>query len=129
MFLETGRNKFAGMKEFVLIFRLDILSKDAQPDQTQMQIYMQQWMQWLNKLTQKDRLADSGNHLQYSGRVLRADGSISQKPYASGKESVAGFLNIFAKDLDEATLLAKDCPILQGSESNSVEIREIGSPG
>ena len=45
-------------------------------------------------------------------------------PYAETKESIAGFITIRAKDLEEAVSLAKGCPILKG-EGNTVEVRQI----
>jgi hypothetical protein len=39
-------------------------------------------------------------------------------------ESVAGYILIFAKDMDEAVHIAKACPILLG-EGTSVEVRKV----
>ena len=50
------------MKEFALLFRMDITSKSAKPTDKQMKIYMQQWMEWLNYISGKGQLADGGNH-------------------------------------------------------------------
>ncbi len=42
--------------------------------------------------------------------------------------SVAGYIIIFAKDINVAIDIASKCPILNG-ENTSVEIREIASSG
>lgn len=115
------------MKEFVLLFRMDILTEKAQPTQQQMKIYMQQWMQWIAEIGDKGQLADGGNHLQYSGKVIHSKNGITDKPYVSNNESVAGYIIVLAKNIDDALSIAEKCPILNG-EGNSVEIREVGKP-
>jgi hypothetical protein len=115
------------MKEFVLIFRMDIMTKEAQPSPEQMKLYMTQWMEWINDISAQGKLADGGNHLSRSGKVLRPKNSMTDEPYVSNKESVAGYIIILAKDIDDAVHIAKKCPILQG-EGTSVEVRETATP-
>ena len=116
------------MKEFALLFRMDITTKSAQPSENQMKIYMQQWMEWLNYISGKGQLAHGGNHFSKEGRVLRPKKKMIEKPYISDNLSVAGYLIINAKDLDNATMIAEKCPILNG-ENTSVEIRELAAAG
>jgi len=115
------------MKEFVLLFRMDITTKEAQPSPGQMKLYMTQWMEWINDISAQGQLANGGNHLLFSGKVLRPKNVIIDEPYISNKESVAGYIIILAKDIDDAVFIAKKCPILQG-EGTSVEIRETATP-
>jgi hypothetical protein len=115
------------MKEFVLIFRMDIISKDAQPTEEQMIVYMEQWMNWIDNISKKGQLAEGGNHLSADGKVLRPNNMMSDGPYAVNNESVAGYIIILAKDINDAILIAKKCPILQG-EGTSVEVRETATP-
>lgn len=116
------------MKEFVLLFRMDILSREAQPSKEQMDIYMKQWMQWLNELIDLGQLANGGNHLATQGRVLRSDDESIETPYVAENNSVAGYIIVSAEDIDGATQLAKKCPILNG-QNTSVEIRAVAAPG
>lgn len=116
------------MKEFVLIFRMDITTPEAQPTQEQMKVYMEQWMQWIDLIDTKGQLADGGNHLSRDGKVLRRNSNIADGPYAVNKESIAGYIIIYAKDVEDAVAIAKKCPILMG-EGTSVEVREVGTPG
>lgn len=115
------------MKEFVLIFRMDITTKEAQPSPEQMELYMNQWMEWIHAIAEANQLADGGNHFLPTGKVLRPGNSITDGPYTVQRESVAGYIIILVKDLKEATGIAKRCPILQG-EGTSVEIRETATP-
>ena len=116
------------MTSFVLLFRMDITSPEAQPSPAQMRVYMEQWTEWIGGISEKGRLADGGNHFSKKGTVLRPKGDQSDGPYTVQKESVAGYIIIDAKNLKEAVAIAKDCPILQG-EGTSVEVREVGVPG
>ena len=116
------------MKEFVLLFRMDITNKEAQPTKKQMDIYMQQWMSWINEIADSDQLVDGGNHFSRQGRVLKPNNVIFETPYISESNSVAGYIIVLAKNIDEATKIAKKCPILSG-QNTSVEIRETATPG
>jgi hypothetical protein len=116
------------MKEFVLLFRMDISNKAAQPTKNQMETYMQQWMEWINEIADNDQLADGGNHLSQQGRVLKPNNEVIDSPHIADNNSIAGYIIVLAQNLDEATKLAKKCPILNG-QNTSVEIREIALPG
>jgi hypothetical protein len=116
------------MREFVLIFRMDITTKDAQPSEKQMNIYMQQWMKWIDEISEKDQLAIGGNHFSPGGKLLKPDNVITNGPYIANKESVAGYIIILAEDIDSAVHIARKCPILQG-KGTSVEVRETATPG
>lgn len=116
------------MKEYVLLFRMDITNKAAQPTEEQMETYMQQWMLWINNMAAGNRLADGGNHFSRHGRVLKPNNEILETPYVSDNNSVAGYIIIWASDMDDATRIAQKCPILHG-ENTSVEIRETATPG
>jgi hypothetical protein len=115
------------MKEFVLIFRMDIISRDAQPTKEQMIVYMEQWMNWINDIAKQGQLAEGGNHLSASGKLLKPNNMMLDGPYVVNNESVAGYIIILANDIDDAILIAKKCPILQG-EGTSLEVRETATP-
>ena len=115
------------MKEFALLFRMDITSPGAQPTTEQMETYMRDWMKWIEAISDKGQMAEGGNHFSREGIVLRPNNQSEMGPYTVNKESVAGYILILAKDLDDALSIAKDCPILQG-EGTSVEVRETAAP-
>ena len=114
------------MKEFVLIFRMDITTEEIQPSPEQMKLYMTQWMEWINDISAQNKLADGGNHLSRSGKVLRPKNVMIDEPYTANRDSVAGYIIIIAKDIDDAVQIAEKCPILQG-EGTSVEVRETAT--
>lgn len=116
------------MKEFVLLFRMDITNKEAQQTEKQMESYMQQWMSWINEITGNDQLADGGNHFSQQGRVLKPNNEVVETPHIADNNSIAGYIIVLAKNIDEATKVAKKCPILNG-QNTSVEIRETATSG
>ena len=107
---------------------MDVTNEEAQPSKEQMKIYMQQWMEWINEIADNKQLADGGNHFSREGRVLKPNGEIVETPYIADNNSIAGYILVLAENLDQATMIAKKCPILNG-QNTSVEIRETGTPG
>ena len=113
------------MEEYVLLMRLDILTKDAQPSPEQMQVYMKQYHDWVGGIAAQNRFV-GGTGLSTEGKVLKANNIVTDGPYAELKESLAGFITVKAMNFDEAAGFARNCPILHG-EGNTVEVRKIVS--
>lgn len=113
------------MEEYVLLMRLDILTKDAQPSPEQMQAYMKQYNDWVGGIAAQNKFV-GGTGLSTEGRVFKPNNVVTDGPFAEIKESLAGFITVRAKDLDEASKFAQACPILQGT-GNTVELRKIVS--
>jgi hypothetical protein len=116
------------MQEYVLLFRMDITNENMQPTKQQMEIYMQQWMEWMSEMRDKGQLADGGNHFSREGSVLRSNNEIIHTPYIAESNSLAGYIIITANNMDDAIMIASKCPILSGNNT-SVEIRQTASPG
>lgn len=115
------------MNEYLLIFRLNLTDRDKQPTAAQMKRYMNDWSKWIDSIAGSGRLAEGGHHLSYTAaRVLRGQ-QVSEGPYTVNGLGVAGYIIVMAHDLEEATGMALDCPILQGD--GVVEVRETTSPG
>lgn len=111
------------MKQYALIFRMDITTPGAQPTPEQMQQYMQSWNAWTQQIHAKGQLA-GGNHFSATvARVLTKQGN-TEGPYMANTQSVAGYLLITAEDLSAVLTIAQQCPILQG-DNTSVEVREV----
>ncbi|MGE8723032.1 YciI family protein [Leptospira terpstrae] len=111
------------MEEYLILMRLDILTKENQPSPEQLQIYMQQYQEWVNSIVAQKKFK-SGTALSTEGRVIQSDHIITDGPYVETKESLAGFIMILANDFEDAANIAKNCPILMG-EGNSVEVRKV----
>ncbi|MBS1600559.1 MAG: transcription initiation protein [Bacteroidetes bacterium] len=111
------------MDEFLLLFRLDIITKEKQPSPEQLQVYMKQYQDWVATIAAENKFL-GGKGLSTEGKVLKSNNIITDGPFAELKESIAGYIMIKAKDFDDAVRLAKSCPMLHG-EGNSVEIRKV----
>ena len=64
------------MNEFILLFRANyqnILNVSAE----EMHKRNDRWMDWIDDLEAKNQLAEGGNHLSASGKVLRAHGEMT----------------------------------------------------
>jgi len=107
---------------FLYIFRGGADWLQMSPEE--MQRNMDAWFAWMGDLREKGHFK-AGEPLQDGGKVLRGKKgeSITDGPYAEGKEEVGGYLLVTARDLDHATELAKGCPIFQNN--GSVEVRPI----
>jgi hypothetical protein len=66
------------------------------------------------------------NGLEFTGKVLRTGGVVSDGPFIEAKEMVGGYIVITARDLDHAVEIARGCPGLQRPGTN-VEVRPIVS--
>lgn len=115
------------MEEYLIIMRLDLLTKGAQPSPEQLQVYMQQYQEWVNGIAAQGKFS-GGTGLSTEGRVIRRNQVITDGPYAETKESLAGFIVIKAHDFDDAAAIGSACPILQG-DGNSVEVRKVITTG
>lgn len=113
------------MDEYLLLMRLDIITKDAQPSPEQLQVYMKQYQDWVGGIAAQNKFG-GGTGLSTEVKVLKHNNVITDGPYAEIKESIAGFIIVKADSFEEAVAMARACPILQG-EGNSVEVRKVVS--
>lgn len=101
------------MQEFILLMKGDD-SKDISPEV--MQQRMQSYIVWMKEMSDKGNyvaaqpLKSTGHHLVDKDTVL-TDG-----PFLEPKEVIGGFIILKASDIDEATELAKTCPLLEHCE-------------
>jgi hypothetical protein len=109
------------MRQFKLIFRYNF-NPTYQPTVEEMEVEDQKWGQWIGSLAQNGQFVDT-NHLGYSGKVLKSDGSLINNMYMNGSEVLAGDMVINAQDFNEALVLAKGSPIL--AVGGNVEIRDL----
>lgn len=105
------------MNEFLMIFR-----NANMPTQEQMMSSVKLWQDWIGSIAAQDKFV-STNSLGFTGKTLKADGSITDGPYAEIKEFVGGYLIVKTNTIDEALKLAKGCPIL--AFGGTVEVRDV----
>lgn len=113
------------MPQFVILVRdtpgqFDHFSPD------EMQRLIGRYVAWSQELAAQGRIVLSQKLRDGEGKVVRGAGgggmSVTDGPFAEGKEVVGGFWIIEADDLDDALAAVADHPHL---ENGSIEIREI----
>lgn len=108
-------------QKFMLIFRFTP-TMDYQPtEQEEAQIH-EQWGNFIGNIALKEKLV-STHQLGFEGKQIAADSSIADGIAILDKQTIGGNMIVRANSIDEATTMAKDCPILQ--MGGTVEIRSI----
>ncbi len=95
----------------------------AQRSSEEMQVSMKRWMDWIGGIAAQGKLTDRGNRLNPSGKVLQGATIVTDGPYTEIKECIIGYSIVKSSSVDEATELAKGCPVF--SIGGSVEVREV----
>ena len=108
------------MSEFTYMFR----GRDTSASPEQMQRTMEKWVAWFKQLDSQGVLKNPGHPLEHVGRVVKGkERIVIDGPYAEAKDVIGGYIVIEASGLDEATELAKGCPIFE--VGGSVEVRPV----
>src|SRR4051812_1852273 len=112
------------MKEFMLLIRtegdhLATLSPEQQ------QLHVQKVMNYMGGLMKSGKLK-SAQPLEMEGTMISGGkGKLKDGPYNETKEVIAGYFLIEAKDLNEATQIAKDNPVFEDGTGARIEVRPI----
>jgi hypothetical protein len=113
--------KIKEMKEFALIFRSDAMPEvKLTPEGTM--VISDQWQNWMGGISAQNKLVTRGNRLGNEGKTVKPNNVIINGPYAEIKEMLGGYTIIRADSIEEATEIAKGCPIL--AAGGNVEIRD-----
>lgn len=113
------------MSKFVLIFRGGGYASPGSLSPTEIQAHLAKWNAWTNELLAQGRHV-GGQVLSHppSGKTLRGrERVVTDGPYAESKDLVSGTLVVEAASLDEATEIARGCPIFE--LDGSVEVRPM----
>ena len=99
------------MKDFMFLFYTSD-EETAKTPKDEMEKIMEKWSVWLKKLADQgiynggDRLT-SKNIRTFKGK----DKIVTDGPFSEAKEIVAGYVSIKAENLEQASEIAKECPI------------------
>ena len=97
------------MNEFLLLMQGDD-SQEISPDE--MQTRLQNYMGWMKKMTERGVLK-AGQPLEPRGVLLEnKDTVITDGPFLEPKEIIGGYIILTVESIEEATELAKSCPLL-----------------
>ena len=90
----------------------------------EMEVHMGKWKAWMGGLAEAGKLA-GGSPLNKAGKqVVSSNKTITDGPFAEGKEVIGGYIMVNAENMDEAIELSKGCPLFESDTAN-VEIREV----
>lgn len=108
------------MEKYMLLFRGgDVSHLSVQQQESQ----MGKWLAWVDKLKKENRYL-AGEPLLPGGKTVSGTKKVvTDGPFAESKEVIGGFFIITAKNIDDATAIAKDAPDFD--LGGSVEVREI----
>ena len=109
------------MTDYLFLFKGGTPSEsDLTPEE--MQQHMEKWFTWISALREKG-IYKGGEPLEKEGHVVQPDKTITDGPFTESKELIGGFVIIEAESLEEASGLAKDCPVLD--LDGRVEVRPV----
>ena len=106
--------------EYLLLFRGGLNPADMTPEQQE--ATMNNWMTWRKGLKQSKQLT-LGHPLQDGGKSLSGPKGKNVATLNDTPESIGGLLLIKAKNLSEATKIAKGCPIF--NNGGTLELRSV----
>src|ERR1700730_11031093 len=108
------------MHEFMLLVR----GKDPHTNSPEeLQQRMASYIQWMQKMIAEGRYKGGQPLDEGEGRLLKdKDHILTDGPFMDTKEIVGGFIIILAKDIQEATEIARTCPML---EFFQLEVRKL----
>lgn len=107
--------------EFMLVFRYEP-DTSYDPTEEQKQEQAQLWGQFFGTLVQSGNLVAT-HELGYEGRLISSGGEVTDGIYHAEDVTMGGYAIVSADSMDQATKLAKSCPIL--GMGGTVEVRNI----
>lgn len=106
-------------KYMLILFEAVDIYTEFSPEEMQNEIMAHG--KWIEELGERYLVGDP---LEHPAKAVRGSEKIvTDGPYIESKELVSGYYMIHAKDLEEATEIAKGCPILR--YGGSIEVRQV----
>jgi len=112
------------MKEFMLLIRNEVDAKATLTPEKHQQ-FLQACMVYIEKLRKNGNLI-SAQPLVRDGRMISGvPGRFNEGIYNEGREIIVGYYHILAENLDEATMIAKENPEFDFTQTAKIEIRPV----
>lgn len=112
------------MNEYMLIYQGGDPEWMENTSEEEIAAAMDQWGTWMGNLQATGQLITGGSPLCPGGKSISNDKIVTDISAAEIKELIGGYSIIRAHTIEEATTLAKSCPVLN-SPGVSVQVREI----
>ncbi|MGH8019459.1 MAG: YciI family protein [Opitutaceae bacterium] len=120
-------NPAPATSSYMLIFRdsRQDTYKALSPEQRQK--LLSDWYSWYDGLIAAGKL-QHGHPLEAEGRIVSSDGGrVVDGPFAEAKEVVGGYFLLTVEGLEEATAIARQCPVLKLDLPFTVEVRQVAN--
>lgn len=101
------------MKKFVFVYKGRGMTNYSKEE---MKTSMDKWMAWFG--TFQNKMVDGGSPFAPEGKLVTAKGM------ETISKAATGYTIINAKDMDEATNIAKTCPALDEDSEGGVQVYE-----
>ncbi len=108
-----------------MLFRSE-KNPDFHPSPEELQAEIKLWENWIGGIAAQGKFLSS-EALDFTGKVLHADGAVTDGPYVEVEEIIGGYLLLKTTDLADALRLAEGCPAL--ASGGKVEVRPIMNLG
>lgn len=107
--------------EFMLVFRYEP-KNNYQPTAAELSEMHQQWGAFIGNIAIQEKLV-STHQLGFEGVQITSNQEVTEGIHIAENQTLAGNLILKANSIQEATEIAKNCPIL--SMGGTVEVRSI----
>jgi hypothetical protein len=107
--------------EFMFVFRLEP-NPNFQPTEADLAEMHQTWGAFFGGIAGQGKLV-STFQLGFEGKLIAADKTVTDGIYIASNETISGNMVVNADTIEEATEMAKLCPILQ--MGGTIEVRSI----
>jgi hypothetical protein len=107
--------------EFMFVFRLEP-NPNFKPTEDQLNEMSQTWGAFFGNIAGQGKLV-STHQLGFEGKQIAPDKTVKDGIYVSSSETITGNMIVNADNIEEATEMAKQCPILQ--MGGTIEVRSI----
>ena len=119
-FTTKVQNSMTQLKEYMLLFRYE--PSNEKPTQEQLSEMHNHWEDYISAIALQGKLV-STYQLGFAGKQVFANKSQEEGIYIANSQILGGNMTLKAESIEEATEIAKKCPIL--FMGGSVEIRDI----
>jgi hypothetical protein len=109
------------MEKFMFIFHGGQLPADKATPEA-MQANMNEWFQWIGKLSEQGRYLQ-GEALLPGGKIVSGKNLVTDGPYTEGKDLVGGYFIVQAADYTDALSLVDGYPDFK--QGGRVQVRQV----
>jgi hypothetical protein len=109
------------MKQYMIIFRMKP-DFNYHPSEANLAAQHQAWGKFIGNIAIQEKLV-STHQLGFEGVLIDSQKSSTASIHLANEETLGGNMIVTASSLEEATEMAKDCPILD--IGGNIEVRSI----